>query len=99
MRVADMAIPVQRTTELQANQRGDARTEAQQQQFAARLIREQELKEQQVQETPRPEDAQIQRDGRGSGGAYSQNKQKKKQNKEEPAASKKVNSGLFDVSI
>ena len=99
MRVADMAIPVQRATEMQSNQRGDARTDAQQQQFAARLAREQEIREQQVQETPRPEDAQIQRDGRGSGGAYSQNKQKKKNNKGEPAEGKKVNSGLFDISI
>ena len=99
MRVADMAIPVQRATEMQSTQRGDARTDAQQQQFAARLMREQEIKEQQVQETPRPEDAQIHRDGRGSGGAYSQNKNKKKDKKDEATENKKVNSSLFDISI
>lgn len=100
IRAVDMAMPVQRATEMTQNQRGEQRPEMQHQQFAARLNKEQDLKEKQVQETPKSEDAQIQKDGKGSGG-YSQGKNKKKGKKEEQAVAKagKVSDSMFDISL
>ena len=99
IRVVDMALPIQRGAEFLANQRGDARVDAQQQEFAARLSKEQEIKEQQVQETPRPEDAQVHEDGRGRGGAYERGKQKKKNKTKQEAKSKQLSSSMFDITI
>ena len=98
IRVVDMALPVHRSAEMQANQRGDARSDVQQQQFAQRLSKEQEIKEQQVQETPKPEGEHINKDGRGSGGAYSGNRKKEKKEKKSEKT-KQSSSSMFDISV
>ena len=99
MRAVDMAMPVQRATEMTQNQRGEQRPETQHQQFAARLNKEQDLQEQQVQQAPKSEDAQIRKDGRGSSG-YGKGKGKKKGKKEQQSAkSAQASSSMFDVSI
>ena len=101
LRAVDMAMPVQRTTEMTQNQRGESRPEMQQQQFAARMAREVNQQETTVQMSPQSEDARLQKDGRGNNGGYAGGKGKKKE-KEEEQQGKKTNKpvgSMFDMSI
>jgi len=101
IRAVDLAMPVQRTTEITQNQRGEQRPDVQHQQFAARLNKEQEQREKQVQETPKGEEAKIQKDGRGSGGGQGGNKKndkKNRQDRQEPKVARTSDS-MFDISL
>jgi len=101
MRAIDMAMPVQRATEMNQNMRGEQRPEVQAQQFAERLSKEASRQEQQVQQTPQGEEASIQKDGRGNNGGYGGNKgkKKKKDGQTVPKAKGKVSDSMFDLSI
>lgn len=98
IRAVDLAMPVQRTAELNPSQRGD-RPEVQQQQFAARLNKEQDEKEQQVQQTPQSEDAQIQKDGRGNSGAYGDSRNKKRKKEQKPTKTVRASDSMFDITV
>ena len=99
IRAVDLAMPVQRATEMTQNQRGESRPELQNQQFASRLNKETDIQQQQVQQTPRSEDAQIQKDGRGNAGGYEKNKGKKKKKENQIQKKPVVRTSMFDVSI
>ena len=101
IRAIDLAMPVQRATEMNSNMRGEQRPEVQAQQFAERLNKEANRQEQQVQQTPRGEEASIQKDGRGNSGGYAGNKGKKKKKDAQTAtkAKGKANDSMLDLSI
>jgi hypothetical protein len=100
IRAVDMALPVQRGTELNQNMRGEHRPEVQAQQFAERINKEANRQEQQVQQTPRGEEASIQKDGRGNSGGYQGNRgKKKKQDGQAVSQPKKASDSLFDLSV
>ena len=107
IRAVDMAIPLQRATEMNPTQRGEQRAELQQQQFAARLNKEQEEQKSQVKETPKGEEAMIQKDGRGNSGGHNGGKNKKKGNKDEqngqatvlPPLKRGAGGSMFDISM
>ena len=101
LRAVDMALPMQRSTEMNQQQRGENRPEIQHQQFAQRLNKEQELQKQQVQKTPESEEAQIQKDGRGNSGGYGGGKGKKKGQKEEQKTPsvKWTSDSMFDITL
>lgn len=101
IRAVDMAMPIQRTPEMNRSNLGEQRPELQQQ-FAERLNKETAQQEKQVQQTPKGEEAHIQKDGRGSGG-YGGGKHKKKDQKEqkdeESAKVKTASSSMFDMTV
>lgn len=99
VRAVDLAMPVQRATEMTQSQRGETRPELQHQQFAARLSKEQDLQEQQVQQTPQSEDAQIQKDGRGNTGQGESGRKKKSKKDQQAAKSVKTSDSMFDISV
>ena len=100
IRAVDMAMPVQRTTEMTQNQRGETRPELQHHQFAERLNKETAQKGQSVQQTPESEEAQIQKDGRGNSGGYGGNRNKKgKREQKTTSAAKRLSTSMFDVTI
>jgi len=100
IRPVDMALPVQRSTEMTRAQTGEQRPELQQSQFAARMIRETQLKEQQVQQSPKSEESQIHRDGKGNSGGYARRDGKKKGSKaQEEKPVKEKDKSKFDFSI
>ena len=98
----DIAMPIQRTTEMTRNQTGEQRPELQHQQFAERLNKETNLQEQQVRQTPQSEEASIQKDGRGNNSYHKESRRKKKDKKECQTGNGKVaksSDSMFDVSI
>jgi len=99
LRAVDMAMPVQRATEMTQNQRGESRPEVQHQQFAARLSKEANQQETTVQMSPQSEDARLQKDGRGNSGGYAGGKGKKKQEEEKQEKPKQSGGSMFDMSI
>ena len=100
IRAVDMAMPVQRATEMTQNQRGETRPEMQHQQFAERLNRETTQKAQSVQQPNESEEAQIQKDGRGNSGGYSGNSKKRdKKDQKAPGTAKKSSTSMFDITV
>lgn len=99
IRAVDLAMPVQRATEMTQSQRGENRPDLLHQQFAARLSKETDLQQQQVQQTPESEEAQIQKDGRGSGGQGENRRGKKGKKEQEVAKPKRVSDSMFDISL
>ena len=99
IRAVDLAMPVQRTAELNATQRGDQRVDAQQQQFAQRLSKEQDLQEQQVQQTPQSEESQVQKDGRGNSGAFGQGRKRKSKKEQINTKPKRASDSMFDITV
>jgi hypothetical protein len=95
-----MAMPVQRTTENLMRQPGE-RQDTQHQQFADRINKDSHMQSQQVQQSPKAEDAMIRRDGRGNGGAGAgKNKKKKAEAKaKSDATSGRTGSGMLDIMI
>jgi len=94
-----MALPIQRATEMTQNQRGENRPETQSQQFAARLNKEANLQEQQVQQAPRSEDAQIRKDGRGNSGYGGNSGKKKKQQRQPEKPASPLSTSMFDITM
>ena len=100
IRAVDMAMPVQRATEMTQNQRGETRPELQHHQFAERLNKETTQKAQSVQQPNESEDAQIQKDGRGNSGGYSGNrKNKEKKEQKTESTTKKSSTSMFDITV
>ncbi|MCL1988128.1 MAG: hypothetical protein FWG64_09200 [Firmicutes bacterium] len=99
IRTVDLAIPIQRVTEMTQLQRGENRPDAQHQQFAARLNKETELQEQQVQEAPKSEDAQIRKDGRGNSGYGGGKNKKKNKQQEEKSKATQASTSMFDITM
>jgi len=96
IRMMDLALPLQRSTEMLQNARGENRPEVQHQQFAERLGREKELQSQQVQKTPESESAFVNKDGRGNqGGAGGRRNKKKEAEKKQ----QQVRNSMLDLSI
>ncbi|MCL2398232.1 MAG: hypothetical protein FWC91_00635 [Defluviitaleaceae bacterium] len=100
IRAVDLAMPIQRTPELNRSNLGEQRPETQHQQFAERLSKEAAQQEKQVQQAPKGEEAQIQKDGRGNNGGYeSRNHKKKEKKKQESAKDNKTSNSMFDITI
>ena len=99
IRAVDLAMPIQRATEMNQNQRGEQRPEVQHQQFAARMNKEQEMQQQTVQQTPQSEEAMIQKDGRGNSGQKQSKNKKKSKKDQKPATSARTSTSMFDLSV
>ena len=99
IRAVDMAMPVQRATEMTQSQRGEQRPEVQHQQFAARLAREALQQETSVQQTPQSEEAQIQKDGRGNTGGGGGRGKKKGKKEEGTKPAQRARDSMFDMSV
>jgi hypothetical protein len=97
IRAVDMAMPVQRAPEVAQSR--DQRPEIQHQQFAQRLSKEAQHQEQSVQQTPQSENANINKDGRGSGGYEGGRSKKKGKKGQQTAKIKQSTSSMLDISI
>ena len=99
VRPVDIQISVQRTAEApRANQQDGARPEMAQQVFAEQLEKQARHQSQFVQESNKPEQQSVNKDGRGPGGeGGSQGGKERKKEKETMAPAQ--SDSMFDISI
>jgi predicted secreted Zn-dependent protease len=99
IRPVDMQVTVQKSPDINRAQNNEAnRPEAAQQHFSQKLQREVEQRDQQVVQTNRSEDRNVDKDGKGSGGFAGSNK-KRQPSKKNDDKEKRPGSSLLDISI
>ena len=98
IRAVDIALPMQRSTEMTRAQTGEQRPDIQQQQFADRISKETQLKEETVQQTPQSEDAEVNPDGKGHGRERKGSKKNKKE-EQQKQVTKKTSDSMWDITI
>ena len=100
IRPVDMQAAVQRSPEVQRSQNLESqRPEVQNQQFATRLQREAEQRENQVLESNKSEQEAIKRDGKGKGQQPPPRRSRKPEEKTKSKAFETDGESMFDIRI